>query len=276
MSVEMLKRLAIRSSDAFVAISQATATDFRDLYGIPAGRITTTPLAPDPIFEPQQPATVAELRQRLMLPQRYALYLGSNKPHKNLPRLIEAWGRVQRSEVGERKSEVGGQRADGGLRNTQHAIHATIPFLNPQSQSAKLLIAGAWDERFPESKQLVDALGLTDSVQFLGPVDNADLPTLYAGAELFVFPSLYEGFGLPVLEAMACGTPVACSNTSSLPEVAGDAAMLFDPTDVDGMAFAIQQLLADETLRRTLSRQRAGTGDAIHLETNGAGDIASL
>ena len=235
LSVELLKRLAIRNSGAFVAISLATADDFQMLYGIPSDRITVTPLAPDPIFQPQPPTASANFRQRLALPERYALYLGSNKPHKNLPRLIEAWARVQRSEIGDRKSEVG---------NSQSAIR------NP-----KLLIAGAWEERYPESKQLVEDLNLSDSVRFLGPITNIDLPALYAGAELFAFPSLYEGFGLPVLEAMACGTPVACSNTSSLPEVAGDAALLFAPTDVDAMAATMQQLLGDHALRRELSEK---------------------
>jgi len=100
---------------------------------------------------------------------------------------------------------------------------------------------------------MVETLNLADSVRFLGPIDNTDLPALYAGADLFIFPSLYEGFGLPVLESMACGTPVACSNTSSLPEVAGDAALLFDPTDVDEMARVIHQLLGDQALRREMS-----------------------
>jgi glycosyltransferase involved in cell wall biosynthesis len=92
-------------------------------------------------------------------------------------------------------------------------------------------------------------LGLADKIVFLGPAAEAELPALYAGATLFVFPSLYEGFGLPVLEAMACGTPVVCSNTSSLPEVAGDAAILVDPLDVDVLAAAIGRALGDVTLR---------------------------
>ena len=250
-SVELLKRLAIRNSDAFVAISQATAADFQALYGIPAERITVTPLAPDPIFQPQAPAAIADLRRRLALPERYALYLGSNKPHKNLPRLLEAWARV-------RRSEGRGRRSEGGTRNTQHATPNTqypIPKNDDKSFSTNLVIAGAWDERYPEAKHLAESLRVTDSVHFLGPVSNVDLPALYAGAELFVFPSLYEGFGLPVLEAMACGTPVACSNASSLPEVTGDAALLFDPADVNEMAAAAQQLLGDQALRRELSEK---------------------
>ena len=94
LSVEALKRLAIRNSDAFVAISQATSDDFQALYGIAADCITTTSLAPDPIFRSQSSAVIADFRQRSALPERYALYLGSNKPHKNLPRLIEAWAKL--------------------------------------------------------------------------------------------------------------------------------------------------------------------------------------
>ena len=247
-SVELLKRLAIRSSDAFVAISQATSADFQAFYDIPAGRITVTPLAPDPIFQPQAPAAIADLRRRLALPERYALYLGSNKPHKNLPRLVEAWAQV----VGSREQGARGRGQGAGSRqisNTQYSI----PKHDAKSPTMYLVIAGAWDERYPEAKHLAESLHVSDSVHFLGPVPNADLPTLYAGAELFVFPSLYEGFGLPVLEAMACGTPVACSNASSLPEVTGDAAVLFDPEDVDEMAATMQQVLGDQALRRELS-----------------------
>jgi len=221
--IELMQRLAIRSSRAFVAISQATAADFQRAYGVPAARITVTPLAADPIFQPQSPEIIAALRRRLALPDRYILYLGSNKPHKNLPRLIKAWANSQQSTI-----------------NNQRAV---------------LVIAGAWDERYPEAKRLVEQQDLAGIVRFLGPVTNADLPALYAGAELFVFPSLYEGFGLPVLEAMACAAPVACSNTSSLPEIAGEAALTFDPTDVEAMAAAMNRLLGDSTLRADLAQR---------------------
>ena len=216
-TIELVQRLALRSATRFVAISQAAAADFMTLYGVSAAAITVTPLAADPLFAPQPAAVVAALRQRLPLPDRYLLYLGSNKPHKNLPRLIRAFAAV-----------------------------------TPQSPGTDLVIAGAWDPRSPEARQLVVELGLEDAVRFLPNVLNADLPALYAGATAFVFPSLYEGFGLPVLEAMACGAPVACSNTSSLPEVAGEAAVLFDPVDVNEMATAINRLLDDEGLRERL------------------------
>ena len=119
------------------------------------------------------------------------------------------------------------------------------------------MLAGPWDDRYPEAKASrcrQAAWQARDSVRFLGPVADADLPALYAAATVFVLPSLYEGFGLPVLEAMACGAAVACSNTSSLPEIAGDAALTFDPLDVEAMAEAIGRLLGDEELRDRMAQ----------------------
>ena len=116
-----------------------------------------------------------------------------------------------------------------------------------------LVIAGAWDERYPEAKQRSAALG--DAVRFLGRIEDADLPGLYAAATAFIFPSKYEGFGLPVLEAMACGTPVACSNNSSLPEVAGDAALLFNPQNISEISQTMEQLSTNVALRQQLSQR---------------------
>jgi len=118
----------------------------------------------------------------------------------------------------------------------------------------------------------VSELGLGDRVHFAGYVHDADLPALYGGADLFVFPSLYEGFGLPPLEAMACGTPVVCSNAASLPEVVGDAAVTVDPYDVDALAEAMQRVLADRDLRedlraRGLARARQFTWERTARET---------
>jgi len=222
--------LALRAADRVIAISQHTAQDLRAAYAIGPSRLTVIPLAAAPTFYPRPAPEVSAVRQKYGLPDRYLLYVGSNKPHKNLLRLVEAW-------------------AQYAIRNTHCAPHAT------------LVIAGLWDPRYPQPRQRAQALGLDESVIWLGPLPDADLPALYSGAATFVFPSLYEGFGLPVLEAMACGTPVACSNSSSLPEVVGDAARTFDPGDAAAIAAALRDLVSDKTLRTRLRErglQRAG------------------
>jgi len=224
--------LALRAARVALAISEATRRDYQAHFRVPAKRIITAPLAADPAFRPQPDAAFAALRARYALPERYVLYLGSNKPHKNLVGLVEAW-RIANQRISESANHIS--------RITFHA--------------SRLVIAGAWDDRYPEAKQRVAASGLGDSVVSLGPVAEADLPALYAGAELFVFPSLYEGFGFPVLEAMACGTPVICSNVSSLPEVAGTAALQIDPRNTDALAAAMDRVLGDAALRQQMRRE---------------------
>jgi alpha-1,3-rhamnosyl/mannosyltransferase len=216
-------RLAIRAAQRVIAVSRATARGLQDLLGLSETRTAVVPEAADPAFYPRPAAQVEAVRSKYGLSGPYLLYLGSNKPHKNLTRLVKAWAQVY---------------------DAQHA-----------TRSSHLVIAGVWDARYPEPSQRAEQLNLTESVRWLGPVPETDLPALYTGATVFVFPSLYEGFGLPVLEAMACGIPVACANTSALPEVAGDAALLFDPNVVDSVAQALSQLLEDPELRAHLIRQ---------------------
>ncbi|MFQ5342083.1 MAG: glycosyltransferase family 4 protein [Anaerolineae bacterium] len=216
---EVATRLALRTADHILTLSEASREDLVELYRVDRGRIAVTPLAAGPRFKPADRATIEELKHRRGLPDRYVLYVGSNKPHKNLPRLVEAFARIP----------------------------------HPASR-IPLVIAGHEDPRYPQARERAAALGL-DSVTFLGAVVEEDLPALYSGAELFVFPSLYEGFGLPVIEAMACGTPVACSNVSSLPEVAGDAALLFDPHTPESIAAAIRQVLQGADLHNRLRRR---------------------
>jgi alpha-1,3-rhamnosyl/mannosyltransferase len=165
------------------------------------------------------------MRARLGLPPRYVLYLGMNKPHKNLARLVEAWAQARRQATTEAAADP----------------------------SIQMVIAGREDARYPQARQAAERLAA--DVRFLGAVAEADMPALYSGATLFVFPSLYEGFGLPVLEAMACGAPVACSTAPSLLEIVGDAALTFDPLDVNEMASVLTRALSDEALRRRLGRQ---------------------
>ena len=213
--VRWAARLALRAAQRVLAISEATRRDFLTHFRLQPEKIQAIPLAADPAFQLQSPERVAAARVCYHLPERYLLYLGSNKPHKNLERLVEAWA-----------------------------------FLQPQPMP--LVIAGAWDDRYPEARRRASALSLAGQIHWLGSLPEADLPALYSGALLFVFPSLYEGFGLPVLEAMACGTPIVCSNSSSLPEVAGDAALLTDPSDSEKLAKAIHTALEDEHLRQDL------------------------
>jgi alpha-1,3-rhamnosyl/mannosyltransferase len=147
------------------------------------------------------------------------LYVGSNKPHKNLASLVQAWGGLARDQL-----------AGADLR---------------------LIIAGREDPRYTSARVLAGQLRLDASVRFMPDVPDADLPALLGGAECFVFPSYQEGFGLPPLEAMACGTPVVASNRSSLPEVIGDAGLLVEP-EPDSLAVAIRHMLQDEELRAHL------------------------
>jgi glycosyltransferase involved in cell wall biosynthesis len=249
--IRWMTRLALRAVRHVIAISEFTRRDFMSEFGLRPEQITAIPLAADSVFQPQSPEAIAAVRARYDLPERFVLYLGSNKPHKNLTRLVAAW-----------------QMADGKW----------------QMANCRLVIAGAWDERYPEARELADSSEAKTSSKndqlpassfqlpiWLGPVPEADLPALYSAAAAFVFPSLYEGFGLPVLEAMACGTPVICSNTSSLPEVAGAsqtfevsetskvsqtaAALLVDPLDTAALADALRLILTDDGLRAELRRR---------------------
>ncbi len=214
-------RLALRAGDHFLAISEATRQDFLSYYPLAPAEITAVPLAADEQFKPQSETAVAAVRQKLKLPEQYVLYLGINKPHKNLEQLVAAW--------------------------------ATVTSKLPETPL--LLIAGAWDERYGGVKTAVAHHNLSEKVHFLGRVPDADLPALYSGAALFVFPSLVEGFGLPVLEAMACGTAVACSHTSSLPEVGGEAVAYFDPTNSQEIASVLIALLQDKEKREGLAKK---------------------
>src|SRR5262249_19747004 len=140
------------------------------------------------------------------------------------------------------------------------------------SAAPPLVIAGQWEARYPQARNLVQAAGAEDRVRFLGPIAAADAPGLYTGAQLFVFPSVYEGFGLPPLEAMACGVRGVCSQAPSLPEVVGDAALLFDPLDEAAITTTIARALSDDALladlrRRSLAQAATLTSDAAARQT---------
>ena len=207
-------RLAARRATHIIGVSESTKRDLTRLFGTPHEKITVTYEAADERFRPLDSQQRENTVRTYGLPERYILYLGINKPHKNLAFLLQVF-RDLRTET-------------------------------------KLVLAGKEDPRYPQVRDEVRRLGLDDRVLFLGEVADSDLPLIYSGAEVFVFPSLYEGFGLPVLEAMACGTPVICSNTSSLPEIVGDAAVTLDPQDKGGWVAALTEVLENEELRGEL------------------------
>jgi glycosyltransferase involved in cell wall biosynthesis len=219
--LEWSTRYHVSAAAHLVADSEATKQDLVQLYGADEARITVVHLGVDPGLEPvRDPAELARVRAKYGLGPAYVLYVGTLQPRKNLVRLIEAFAGLR----------------SAGLR----------------SAGRQLVLAGKKGWLYQEILKRGRELGLEEQVVFAGFVPDADLAALYSGASLFVMPSLYEGFCLPVLEAMACGTPVACSATSSLPEVVGDAALTFDPQDTGEMAAAMWRALSEPRLRETL------------------------
>lgn len=214
---------AVRRADAILAISEHTRKDLVDLLDAPEDKITVTHLAADDSFTPVTDASrLAAVRSTYSLDRPFLLFVGTVEPRKDLPTLLRAFGRLL----------------------------AALPEL-------LLAIAGRPGWLSEQVYETASALGLGDSARFLGGVPAQDLPALYSAATAFVLPSLYEGFGMPVLEAMACGTPVVCSNAGSLPEVAGDAALLFPPGDDEALARALDSILSDSALRTELARRGA-------------------
>ena len=212
-----------RRAQLVIADSAATKADLIRAYGVDERKIRVIHLGRDESLAPVRDIRVlAEVRARYGIAAHYVLYVGTLQPRKNLARVIEAFAR----------------RAIG-----------------PAFAELQLVLAGQKGWLYDDLFAQVERMGLAGRVLFPGYVEDADLPALLSGALAFVFPSLYEGFGIPVLEAGACGVPVITSNTSSLPEVAGDAALLVDPHDVDAIAEAMNRLVTDETLRAELSRR---------------------
>jgi alpha-1,3-rhamnosyl/mannosyltransferase len=203
---------ALRVADKVITVSEATRRDLLNAHPKAAAKTQVCLEGPAQGFAPASEEAISSAKARYKLPDRYLLYVGSNKPHKNLMRLAHAWSETKREKI-------------------------------------VLAIAGVVIPGYPAPSETEGSLRL------LGRVEDADLPALYSGAELFVFPSLYEGFGLPVLEAMACGAAVACSRCSSLPEVAGDAAVYFDPSDPDSIRQRVRDTLARPELLIELRRK---------------------
>ena len=219
----LLRRGLLRAR-RIIAVSEATRRDVRDTLGIPADRIRVAYNAPDPdFFRRAQPARVRSILERYQIDYPFLLYAGNIRPQKNIPRLVEAFA-VVREQL------------------SRHPLYRGL----------RLIIIGDEISRYPSVRRAVIQARVEKAVRFLGFVPFEALRIFFESAALFVFPSLYEGFGLPPLEAMASGTPVVASNVSSLPEVLGDAALLVNPENVFEIARAIQDALLDEDLRSEL------------------------
>jgi glycosyltransferase involved in cell wall biosynthesis len=207
----------IRLASHVVAVSEATKAHLTRRFRMDPSRVSVSLEGCSPQFREVEDAEALEaLRDRLELPERYVLYVGRIQPRKNLVRLMEAFARVCRE-------------------------HPELPH--------HLVMAGGKGWLYDGIYTAAEKSPVCDRIRFLGYVEEADLPLLMNGADVFALVSLWEGFGLPVIEAMACGTPVVTSNCSSLPEVAGDAALLVNPKDVNGIAAALTRLLTDGALR---------------------------
>lgn len=210
---------AVRNCDHIIAVSESTKRDIIRLTGAPEHKITVVYEAAHPIYRPLQDAQLCQaVKDKFEICGDFVLFVSTIEPRKNVPTLLMAYKQL----------------------------------LDNYRAPVTLALGGEKGWLFDEVFALVEKLGLQERVRFLGRVSPEDLLGLYNAAKLLVHPAFYEGFGLPPLEAMACGTPVIVSNTSSLPEVVGDAAMLVEPTDADGLAVAIWRVLSDNGLRKQM------------------------
>jgi glycosyltransferase involved in cell wall biosynthesis len=224
-----------KQAEMVIVPSAAAAEDVVRYLQVERERITIIPMGCDTRFQPVgEAAQAAMVQRRYNLPRHYILFVGTLEPRKNVQTLLRAFAQV--------------------LAETPR-------------DDLRLVIAGGAGWGVEDYLATVDMLKLHDQVHFVGFVEDNHLPDLYRGALMFVYPSLYEGFGLPILEAMACGTPVITSNRTSLPEVAGDAAVLIDPTRPEALAEAMTSILSDGELRQTLRAKGLARAHAFTWNT---------
>jgi len=210
---------AVKYADKIIAISENTKMDLIKYYSCPPDKIKVIYLGADEIFKPHKKKEIGPILSKYNINKKYILNVGSIEPRKNLIGLIKAY--------------------------------ASLPI--SLKDSYELIIIGNSGWLNLDIFEMVNILQLNNKIRFIRNVPDEDLPYLYNGASLFIYPSFYEGFGLPVLEAMQCGCPVITSNNSSLPEVAGDAALLIDPNNVSDIAKKMELLLNNDDLRNELA-----------------------
>ena len=233
--LRLFTRLSVRQARRIIADSESTKRDVMRHYGLSPSRVDAVHIGVDTRYQPLPAARVADFRAEQGLPDRFILFVGTLEPRKNIGRLLQ-------------------------------------PYALLSQERPPLIIVGAKGWLYEQVFALRESLNLDDEVHFVGYVPGEDLPLWYNAADLFVYPSLYEGFGLPPLEAMACGTPVVASNASSLPEVVGEAGLLVDPNDVEALTGAMEQALGDADLRGTmrargLTQARCFSWEKMAVET---------
>jgi len=214
-------RQSAKRAQAIITISESTRQDVIRFFNVAPEKVCTIYCGVDDTFQPLPPAQVEAFRSRQGLPDQFVLFLGTIEPRKNVAGLIKAYSAWHKQD----------------------------------KRAPKLFVGGGKGWYYEQVFELVTQLGLAEKVIFPGYLPQEDLRLWYNAATMFVYPSYFEGFGLPVLEAMACGTPVITSNVSSLPEVAGDAALLIDPTDTNLLAQTMYQVFSDFDLRQTIRRK---------------------
>lgn len=217
-------RASVARAHRVIAVSRQTAADLSECFGIPAARVSVVYNGVAPEFRPGPAEESTHFRARKGLPERYLLYLGTLEPRKNLELLVGAFARWRRQAPA-------------------------------QDRAVKLVLAGGKGWYYAEVFRRVQELGLSDVVAFPGFIPGVELPDWYRGAEGFVYPSLLEGFGLPLVEAMACGVPVVCSQAPSLLEVVGTAALSVAAHDEEALAHALELLTGQPALRAALAAQ---------------------
>jgi glycosyltransferase involved in cell wall biosynthesis len=215
----------LRFVDRIVTVSDSSRRDMERFYGLMDDRVVRISCGVNRRFRPQPASEIQRVVEKYGLPPRYILSVGALNARKNIETALSAFA-VLRS----------------------NGIEHELVLVGPKSWKSQGIF------------ERITSLGIEDAVRFTGFVDDEDLPAVYSGAACFVYPSLYEGFGLPPLEAMACGTPVVASNASSIPEVTGNAAVLVPPTDVEGFAHAVQLVLTNP--ERSEHYRRAGLAQA--------------
>ncbi len=212
-----MTRRSVEHADRVIAVSTNTRSDVIHFYKVEPDRVVVVPNGLDPSMKSvEDPGALTAFRRKHELPEQFILFLGTLQPRKNLIALMRAWAR-----------------------------------LDPTTR-LPLVVVGAQGWMYEPILDEARALGVAGEIVFKGFAESRDLPYWYSASTIFVYPSLYEGFGMPVVEAMACGAPVIASNTSSLPEVAGDAAILVDPSNIGAIGDAIQALTDQENLRRSM------------------------